>query len=226
MSTPVNLRRFVAVVLFAWLALGALVQPAGVLRAGMVIDPYRFTAVSGSFNPADYGTVLGDWDGVAQTGYVDNDAAGTWTDFSGNSRDATNSDSGEKPLYKTGIINGKPVFRFDGSNDCLFTPSFSQPQYFTMFVVCRFTRSPPFNELVVSTDNFSSARHCQFWATPDGTKATGVPFGPAFPEVTGDLTAWHVGCLINRSGSSQMYYNGTAGSTAGAGSPISQLDAT
>lgn len=49
-------------------------------------------------------------------GLADSDPVSTWADASGNGRDATAVDA-TRPIYKTGIINGKPVVRFDGTDD-------------------------------------------------------------------------------------------------------------
>lgn len=57
--------------------------------------------------------------GVALSPAVDGDPIRQWTDLSGYSNHATQSTTGLKPLGKTGIINGLPVVRFDGSNDYL-----------------------------------------------------------------------------------------------------------
>jgi len=43
----------------------------------------------------------------------------TWADQSGNANDATQSDVSMAPKLVANIINGKPVVRFDGSNDFL-----------------------------------------------------------------------------------------------------------
>jgi len=55
----------------------------------------------------------------AITGLNDGDAVGTWSDQSGNGYDATQPTSAKRPIYKTGILNGKPVVRFDGVDDQL-----------------------------------------------------------------------------------------------------------
>ncbi len=56
------------------------------------------------------------------TGLSDGAAVGTWSDQSGLGNDATQGTAGYKPLYKTNIINGKPIVRFDGSDDWLDMP--------------------------------------------------------------------------------------------------------
>lgn len=50
--------------------------------------------------------------------YVDNDPVSSATDQSGNGRDMTQATGGKQPTYKTGIVGGMAVYRFDGG-DCL-----------------------------------------------------------------------------------------------------------
>jgi len=51
------------------------------------------------------------------SGLYDNDKVSQWDDQSGNDNHATQGTSDYQPIYKTSILNGKPVVRFDGSND-------------------------------------------------------------------------------------------------------------
>lgn len=55
----------------------------------------------------------------AITGLADNDPVATWLDSSGNNNHATQGAAADRPLYKTGIVNGLPVVRFDGVSDFL-----------------------------------------------------------------------------------------------------------
>lgn len=57
------------------------------------------------------------------TGKNDGDSIALWPDASGNGNDATQSTEINRPIYKTSIKNGKPVVRFDGSNDFMLAPS-------------------------------------------------------------------------------------------------------
>ncbi len=50
--------------------------------------------------------------------FSDNDPVGTWTDQSGGLRHFTAAGA-VRPTYKTGIVNGKAVIRFDGVDDDL-----------------------------------------------------------------------------------------------------------
>lgn len=74
--------------------------------------------ISAPFVPTDIaGLTL--WLKADALALSDNDPIATWTDSSGNGNDATNGTAGQQPLYKTNIINGKPVARFDGTDDGL-----------------------------------------------------------------------------------------------------------
>jgi hypothetical protein len=76
------------------------------------------------------------------TGLTDGQAVSTWSDSSGNGRNATQPTAANRPVYKTNIKNGKPVVRFTGTNSQFLT--FGQlaalqfdpaSQRFTIFVV-------------------------------------------------------------------------------------------
>ena len=70
------------------------------------------------------------------TGLDDGDSVGTWKDQSGEGNDVSQGTANKKPTYKVDILNGKPVVRFDGTDDRLglATMSISVP-YTTIWVV-------------------------------------------------------------------------------------------
>ncbi len=47
----------------------------------------------------------------------------TWKDKSANAKNATQSTDSARPLYTPNILNGKPIVRFDGTNDMLSLPT-------------------------------------------------------------------------------------------------------
>ncbi len=51
-----------------------------------------------------------------------NDSVASWTDSSGNGRNATQANATYQPKFKTNGANGKSFMRFDGSNDLLSIP--------------------------------------------------------------------------------------------------------
>lgn len=61
------------------------------------------------------------WQDSARTtpAVADGDPIGAWDDTSGNNRHALQATAGKRPLLKLGIVNGKPVVRFDGTDDTL-----------------------------------------------------------------------------------------------------------
>ena len=66
-----------------------------------------------------------------------NDAVDSWTDRSGNGRNATQSTSTKKPTFQTGSIGGAPALSFDGG-DCLVTSAFDcSPRHVTISVFVR-----------------------------------------------------------------------------------------
>lgn len=65
----------------------------------------------------------------------DGDPVATWADQSGNGNDATQSSGSLKPLFKTAIIGGRPVVRFDGVDDRMDTSTFTQNAAGTVFCV-------------------------------------------------------------------------------------------
>lgn len=68
--------------------------------------------------------------------YADDDLVGVATDLSGNGRDATAAGTA-RPTFKTGVANGRAVYRCNGTTNVLATPSFSLPSPVTYVVVVR-----------------------------------------------------------------------------------------
>lgn len=52
----------------------------------------------------------------------DGDPVGTWEDSSPNNKNATQTTASLKPVFKTNLVAGKPVVRFDGTDDRLVSP--------------------------------------------------------------------------------------------------------
>lgn len=103
------------------------------LAIGSVKKINGLDVTSGGFNPATYGTVLV-WLKADSLSLSDGDPVSTWSDSSGNGNDATSS-STARPTYKTNILNGLPILRFDGSNDYIQGSSVISSTTLTAFVV-------------------------------------------------------------------------------------------
>jgi hypothetical protein len=71
------------------------------------------------FSPLDIAN-LSIWLDASQiTGLSDGEAVATWSDSSGNGNDLTQGTAGFRPIYKESIIGGRPVVRFDPTDDVL-----------------------------------------------------------------------------------------------------------
>ncbi len=91
------------------------------------------------FSPSDIAGLAAWYDASYITGLVDGDPVTTWADRSGLGRDVTQATAGKKPLYKTAIVNGKPVVRFDGTDDLLARAPFLTGNTGSVFLVAQFT---------------------------------------------------------------------------------------
>ena len=67
---------------------------------------------------ARFAGASGVYDSRFISGLANNDAVSTWSSRTG-TNDATQATAANKPVYKTGQLNGNPVVEFDGSNDFL-----------------------------------------------------------------------------------------------------------
>jgi hypothetical protein len=149
----------------------------------------------------------------------DGDAITTWTDLSGNSNSPTQATAGKKPLYKTNIVNGKPVLRFDGSDDYL-TKAFTLNQGFTVIMVYKQVALGASGSHDIIFDGGSAAAallgvnnapHTNMYAgavLQSGASPTFAPANGAFAVVT----------AVFNGGSSALYENGTQKFTGNAGS--------
>jgi hypothetical protein len=90
------------------------IGPSGIHRQGS-----RVFGSGSSFTPSSIAGLELWLAADAIVGKVDADPIATWTDASGAGHDATQATGANQPLYKTGIVNGKPVLRFDAVNDSM-----------------------------------------------------------------------------------------------------------
>lgn len=89
------------------------------LSAQRVAAHYGAAYPTGATDPASVSGLVGRYDADAITGISDGAAVAPWSDVSGNAKHLATTGAGKDPVLKTGILNGKSVVRFDGSNDAL-----------------------------------------------------------------------------------------------------------
>ena len=68
---------------------------------------------------------------------ADGSSVARWEDQSGNSRNALQATSINRPILKTSVQSSKSGIRFDGINDCMATDSFAHSVPITLFLVCK-----------------------------------------------------------------------------------------
>lgn len=76
----------------------------------------------------------------------DGAAVSSWTDSSGNGRTASQATAGNQPTFKTNILNGKPVVRFDGTTDFM-TVAVNAGDTYTIFMVVMLTSTAASQQL-------------------------------------------------------------------------------
>jgi len=91
--------------------------------------------LGGAFSPSDISS-LQCWLRAQDESYSDGNFVGTATDQSGNSNDYTRTGN-ERPVFKTSIVNGKSIYRFDGVNDRWlsgdYVSGFTAAEFFIVF---------------------------------------------------------------------------------------------
>lgn len=131
-----------------------------------------------SFNPLSLAPTL--WLDASQiVGLADADPVATWADVSGNGRDFTQSTEADKPVYKTSILNGKPVVRFVNDNVACASDmsNFITNSAYTLFLVGKITTAanngaPFYNNSCFIADGTADARFA-LTGRDDNTAAAG-----------------------------------------------------
>lgn len=146
---------------------------------------------------------------------TDGQTVATWTDASGNTNHATESTN--KPTYKTNIVNGKSVIRFDGTNDKLDLTStittsgdysiFAVVQASTDMFILSTSSGTPYNEQVIRLYEGGTRKIYTFWSHDGGEQSAS---SSTLSSASGDFVLIE----IRRSGSTVSFFeNGNAKST-------------
>ncbi len=143
------------------------------------------------------------WYKADALGLSDGDPVNTWTDSSGNGNDAPKA--GTAPVFKTGIIGGKPVVRFNSTG--YFGKGFTLDQPDTVFVV---TYSPSNCEGCTQIDGATTLTNT-FYQSPNTDPPPGFnPYSGGFG--THVSVTWSVPNVISfawNGASSLASVNGT-----------------
>lgn len=147
------------------------------------------------------------WLKADSLGLSDGAAVDTWTDYSGTSNSATSTGS-QRPIFKTAIINGLAVVRFDGSDDLMSFPN--DPLGVTTTFTVMQLNAPPSNQttyapLVITGSNTPGLRILARTSTTNWGTYTGSDLDSGENLVSGtpallEMSTTTTGTILYRDG--------------------------
>ena len=144
---------------------------------------------------------------------ADGQPVGRWDDDSGNGNHLAQTTPGKRPLYKTGIKNGRAVARFDGADD-LLEKTFTLAQPITAF--CVFYATTAARYVYTGAVGAAGTQGSVYIAAATQLRLhAGTPLlmtAGAFA-----LSTWYVESHVLNGVSSQMWLNGTSIGSGNAG---------
>ena len=141
------------------------------------------------------------------TGLVDGDPVTTWSDQSGNGYDGTQATVAHKPTYKTAILNGLPVVRFDGSDDHLEVNNAVGPvKEHTLFAVATTGGAAGLNILIGR--NYTTSQGLTFLFSANNQQYRAGPPWVALTSFCAGSVAWNVNSYLYDGRVMQLFCNG------------------
>lgn len=170
------------------------------------------------------------WLSADELGLADGAKVARWPDKSGRGRDATQGTEGAKPTYKTGIVNGRSVLRFDGVGTYLDTGAISalETDKITAFMVIQKNATAD-NRIAMRSSYWNGATisgsNDQMWGIIAGSAqwmaAARNAAGSQGTSVAAVTTAWSILSEVWAADNSLTLYTNGVGAAPAAG-----LDAT
>ena len=190
----------------------------------MAMSPRLLRPVASGFSPKNLSGLAGWWDASVAASLFQasngttavtatDDPVGYWADQSGNGRNLTQSTNNNRPLYKPGTLNGKPVLDFDGSNDTL-AAAFTLSQPVTILCVAQYKSNAASQGTLF--DGGGGTGNVMRWFLPSNA-SYGMFAGAQISSGTLTVTGWHVFEAVFNSTSSSMIRNGTTLQTGNVG---------
>lgn len=155
--------------------------------------------------------ILGAWVNPAPAGIVDGDPVSSWVDSSGNGFNATQTGTA-RPIYKTGILNGKPVVRFSSASSQFLSlgAGLSNARPVVVFAVMRGFNTLAYMPSIgstINTENFGPYQYSNTW------RYFGID-GVIYISNTITDTSWHI---LTSFGTDAGHGSGTEWHTDGTG---------
>lgn len=105
----------------------------------------------------------------------DNTTVQTWTDASGNGRDATQATAANRPTYRTAIQGGNGILRFDGGDH--YVSTFLQGTAYSLYCIYKRTGS--------SVNAFNNSTFVIAAGVANQTAASGRRYSLSYDDVSG-----------------------------------------
>jgi hypothetical protein len=158
--------------------------------------------------PTDIAGLWGWWKADALTGLTDGDPVTTWSDSSGNGRDATAVGT---PSYETGEVNALPAIAFDGVGDGFNLPDASALGAGTMFIVFRIDNDPPLGGESTGMWLFGTDGQASHFPWTDGIiyDAWGTSARKTVGNPVKSLAEWGFYCVRSSAGAWNAHHDGT-----------------
>lgn len=168
---------------------------------GLIVKGNTYTPAAKT--PDQVSGLIGWWKADAIEGLNDGNSVTNWSDSSGNNNTLT-AVTATKPVYKTSIVNGKPVVRFANNNDNLKTGNLTQAQPYTYIIVL--SQSGTTNTHALCQNVTTGSCLLAITAT---TSLTRMNAGTGVSEATSSGSAWRIITAVYNGASSVGRVNGT-----------------
>ena len=172
-----------------------------------IVNRPRFS----SFLPSDLANQVA-WFKADSITANDGDAVTTWSDSFSTAHDVTQPTSTKRPVYKTSIVNGKPVLRFDGTDDLLRSASAFTFSGTTASIFVVSTGSSTANGNAVNIDDGGTTFY--EFRVDSTTSLAFRPFNTSSATCEGTKSqsgTWRLMAGIKDASNSTAYANGVAG---------------
>jgi hypothetical protein len=165
-----------------------------------------------TFLPSDLAN-LQMWYKADALALTDGAMVASWTDSSGNSRHATQAADAKKPLYKTAIQNGKPVVRFDATDDTLAITATIASGSWSIYAVHSGPGTAVNGRYILDTQ---SGRLIVAVRTANGVSDTTIGwYDGGWKTVAAGTTGFQINSwILTSGGNGEIFRNGTSLGTA------------
>lgn len=153
----------------------------------------------------------------AIAGLADGAGVDTWSDRSGQGNDVSQATAGYQPLFKTNIVNGKPVVRFDGVDDLLSradppTLKFGTGDFSAMLVAIAGANTAAYPIVAAKEDEADPRSGYMLYLTSTEAYAARAAIlsggTEAMTPLSTTLAAWSIVVVVKTATKLEMWING------------------